>query len=272
LQEALKSANEAREQLKKRVKELDEDLTTVHKELKETEARWRALLDRNELLDQEKVQLSKSNKDLHDENAQLREELEELRGLREHKDQQKEVKRSRRKSMSGGSPPVMSGALPAVESTEDKVRRSSSKRHSIKDTDKKEREREKREREKLELMEKEKETERLRKRFDTRSDDSDTKSNSTTGKTHRTTIVGRRESYVEPLGHPAPRPQVVVPPSPSTRQPYPAYAPPSSYSQYAPPSSRELATRPARPTVYLTDDRSIEDDGYFTHQKRDHRR
>ncbi|KAK0634880.1 hypothetical protein B0T17DRAFT_21213 [Bombardia bombarda] len=237
LQDALTTACEARDKWKKKATELEAALSNARKEVKEHEARWRALSDRNEILDQEKITLSKTIKELNEENAKLKEEN----------------KRARRKST---SPATMSGAIPSESSDEKKVRRSGSKRHISKDPERsekeKERERAEKEKERERERELEKETERLRKRFDSRGDESDAKSSSASTKSLRS----QRGSYIEPLGHGAPRPQPSNAPAPSPR-PYPTYAA-SQYGQSQYPSIREPATtnipRSVHPSVFVYED------------------
>jgi hypothetical protein len=244
------------EELEEKLKEMKE----LRNELEQTKAHMAGLSNENQVLAQENHSLTKANKDLVDQNAQLQETI-------------KELKKSNRKS-SGSSSPSASSATASESSDEKKVRRSSSRRPKESKADKdKEREREKerdkdrevreRERERRKEKEREKErafqdleTERLRKRFDTRGDESDAKSSSTSVKSQR----GRRDSYIEPLGHGAPRPAAPVPPSPSrTYSQYatstaPSYSTAPAYSSIREPFGTTTAPRSLHPTVYVADE------------------
>jgi len=256
LRDALTSETREKQQWMDKANSLDNMLIRAHKELKETQARLRALEGRVEALDDEKSQLSKTNQTLLDENTRLKEDL-------------KDAKRSSRRK-SSNSPPIMSGAIPAEE--DKKPRRTPSKHHNInRESDRIERELEleriaremdkergkKEEREKE--REKEKEMERLRKRFDSRGEESDAKSSNTSTKSKNS----RRGSYVEPLGQAAPRPQVQVAQSPATRQ----YPPSSSYTNgnYTTQSySAGNGSRPVHPQVVVSySDAFPDEDGLY---------
>jgi len=182
----------------------------------------------------------------------------------------------------------MSGANGST--TTEKPKRSGSKHRSSRETGRADREKEReriakdlvKEMERESLREAQRETQRetqrdtqreqremdrLRKRFDARergeeSDATGKSSNST--KSHRS----RRDSYIEPIGQAAPRPQLhghgPVPPSPSTRGGsfYGAYP---QQSQYAP---AVAGTRPGHPSVvvsYANDTYDDEDGTYHAH-------
>lgn len=265
LQLALDQARQERDDWIAKATALEENLTLVHNEFAQHKAHVRAitnekeiLAQEKEILAQEKERLTKSNKELAEENAQLQESA-------------KELKKASRKSSSNSSPSV-STVTPSESSDEKKLRRSSSKRHKESsgraDKEKereKERERELKERERerrkaqekaLERAEKE-ETERLRKRFDARGDESDTKGSSVSAKTQR----NRRDSYIEPLGHGAPRPSVAtVPPSParqyaaySSTATVPAYGSATGYASIREPF-KGATPRPHHPSVYIADE------------------
>lgn len=264
LQHALETTRQERDEWMTKAAALDDSLKQIRNELEQTKARMRALANENELLGQAKDSLSQTNKDLVEQNAQLQETV-------------KELKRANRKSSNGSSPSGSSGTA-SESSDEKKLRRSPSKRRGEKDKERdrererdkdREKERERERRKEKERAEKE-ETERLRKRFDTRADESDAKSSSASAKSQR----GRRDSYIEPLGHGAPRPQVPVPPSPSSRA-YPSYGGTTAAPAY--PSIREpfaggggAAARPMHPAVYVQDEYSgygavVDDDEAYRH-------
>jgi len=254
IRQALDTARKESEKWKTRAEELEADLKEVRNDFEQTKARMRALTNEIEIANQAKDTLAKTNKELAEQNAQLQDTV-------------KELKRANRKS-SGGSSPSGSSAVAFESSDEKKMRRSSSKRRKdpsertekekVRDRER-EREREKerdkeRERERRKEKEKERalqeETERLRKRFDTRGEESDAKSSTTTTKSQRP----RHDNYIEPLGHGAPRPQVAVPPSPSRQYPaYPASTAPTAYSSIREPFAG-TTPRSLHPAVYVSDE------------------
>jgi hypothetical protein len=277
IRQSLETARQESEKWRARADELEKLLKEVRNDCEQTKAHMRALSNELEIANQAKDTLSKTNKELADENAQLQETV-------------KELKKSNRKSSSGSSPSA-SSATASESSDEKKVRRSASKRRKEPSSkENKEKERGDRERERGREKEREKErdrerrkekeraleeTERLRKRFDTTrgGDESDAKSSSTTTKTQRS----RHDSYIEPLGHGAPRPVAPVPPSPSSRQytSYPASTAPTAYSTtpaYASirePFAATPAPRPHHPTVYVPDEYSYnpadDEDAAYVH-------
>jgi hypothetical protein len=273
-QEWMESAREWKEKATK----LDNLLIIAHKELKETQARLRAIEDHADEVDEEKGKLIKQNQSLTEKNQILTDKNQRLEEeIKEFKDAKRS---SRRKS---NSPPSMSGANPAATAeapVEDKKpRRSASRRHSIgRDREQermemeKERERISREmekeRKKEEKLQEKKEMDRLRKRFNSRAGDeeSDANSSKTSSKSSR-----RDGSYIEPMGQPAPRPQVQVPPSPSAARhsqypPYPngGYAPPSD-SRYAPSSVPRVPVVHPQVVVSYSDAFNDEDGLYHAH-------
>lgn len=275
LQEALNSEQAAKKEWMKKAADLDAMLIRAHKDIKETEARMRALEDHVEELTDEKTKLQKTNKELTDENAKLRDELNKDT----KKDKDKRADRTSRKDSS----PLMSGANPLAS---EKPKRSSSK-HRTRESARTEREKDTKDRERIakELakeMEREnerdtrrdtqregqREMDRLRKRFDARErgeeSDATGKSSNSSGKSHR----GRRDSYVEPLGQPAPRPapHSQVPPSPSTRGGFAygsgAYPPQQHYGQ---PSSAPRVVHPQVVVSYSDNSYDDEDGLYHAH-------
>ena len=259
LQHALDATRQERDEWMAKVAGLENDLKLVRNEFEQNKARMRALANENELLGQENERLTKANKELTEENKELTEENADLN------ESAKELKKANRKSSSNSSPSV-STITPSDSSDEKKLRRSSSKKRTKESSGRadkekereKEREREHKERERerrkaLERAEKE-ETERLRKRFDARGEESDAKSSSASTKSQR----NRRDSYIEPLGHGAPRPHVAaVTPAPARQ--YSSYtttttAPPL----HGYPSIREpykgTTPRSHHPSVYIADE------------------
>ncbi|KAK5662872.1 hypothetical protein OQA88_6283 [Cercophora sp. LCS_1] len=222
LEESLANEVAAKEGWMKKATELDSLLLRAHKELKETEARLRALEDHAEELEDDNAKLTKANKDLTEENARLKDDLKDAK--KSSSSSSSSSTSSRRKS---SSPPVMSGAIAADEEKKEKPRRSASKKHGgVKESERAEREKERerihreieREMERERAREKTREMDRLRRRFNKDGgEESDTKSSNTSSKERDRR--NRRDSYVEPLGQPAPRPQV-VPPSPSRHYSY----------------------------------------------------
>jgi myosin heavy subunit len=272
IRRALESSRQECDEAKTRARELERTLKKVTTELEEAKARMRALSNENENLVEEKKSLTKSNKELADQNAQLEETIKELnKENKELSKENKDLKKANRKSTSGSSPSGSSGNA-SESSDEKKLHRSSSKRRkepSGRTEKEKERDREReKEKEKDRARERRKEEkaaqeeqdrlDRLRQRFDTRGEESDAKSSNTSTRSQR----NRSDSYIEPLGHPAPRPQVSVtgPLSPPIRQ-YPSYAPATtpaysttqSYQSIREPYSA-TTPRPHHPAVYVAAD------------------
>jgi hypothetical protein len=250
IRQALDDAHQETAKWKAKAEDLEEKLKEIRNECELTKAQSRALTNEAQVLGQEKDALTKANKDLTEHNAELLDTI-------------KDLKKANRKS-SGAASPSTSSATASESSDEKKVRRSSSRRpkeSSARPEKEKERGRERDKERDKELRRKEKdralleETERLRKRFDSRGDESDAKSSNTSAKSQR----NRRDSYIEPLGHGAPRPQAPVPPSPSrTYSSYPATSAPAYSTAPAYPSIREpftaSAPRALHPTVYVMAD------------------
>lgn len=208
LREALGAAHESRDRWKDKAHELGADLTKTRKEMKEIEARWTALVDRNEVIEGEKKKLFVDKKALAEENNSLRDQIADLQQALEKTEKalEKAEKRNKRQQQQSQSEqaPVMSSATPTESS---KVRRSPSKRDKASDAE-----------------QAQKDKARLSRRFE-RSDESDGNSTST-AKSHRS----RRASYVEPMGPPAARPVIAQGPASPTRQ----YSNYTTSSQYPP--------------------------------------
>jgi len=274
IRQSLDTARQESEKWRSRAEELERELKEVRNDFEQNKAHLRALTNEIEIANQAKDTLTKTNKELVEQNAQLQETV-------------KDLKKANRKS-SAGSSPSGSSATASESSDEKKMRRSSSKRRKDpservekeKGRDReRERDREKdRDKERERRKEKEKEqrafleeTERLRKRFDTRGEESDAKSSTTATKSQRP----RHDNYIEPLGHGAPRPQVPVPPSPSRQYPaYPASTAPTTYSSTpAYPSIREpfagTTPRSLHPAVYVSEEYNYnaadDDDAAYAH-------
>ncbi|KAK3343861.1 hypothetical protein B0T25DRAFT_521926 [Lasiosphaeria hispida] len=256
LEQALAREGDVKEKYKKKAEDLTNALNNAHKVKQETEANRSALTDRVELLEQEKASLAKANKALNEENGKLKGKVEELT------DELKDLKKSaRRKSI---SPPVVvvSGAMSGDGVEDKKPRRSNStKRHSIKDSDKaaERAEREKRHLDRDAERERAKENERLRKRFEnSRAEESDANSSNNSKKS----IRSRRDSYIEPLGQSLPRPQnTMPPPSPGARQQF-SYAVP--YQQpYQSTRESTAAPRVGHPSVMVYSDTFDDEDGNY---------
>ncbi|KAK4184724.1 hypothetical protein QBC35DRAFT_477002 [Podospora australis] len=256
LQRALQEARTQRDEFAKKITELENQVRQTRGELEQTKAHIRAVQDKNELLVNEKETLVKENKDLSDKNTELQEQLD---------DSAKELKKANRKSTN--SPTVTIVTSTSSESSDDKkLRRSSSKRRPEKEKERdaeREKERRDKERRKEKQREKEKEKERekdeeeierLRRRFEGRAgDESDAKSSIASSKTIRSS---RRDSYIEPMGHSAPRPQqAVVPPSPARHHSYTTsngYPPSSGYPSIREPAAYAPgAPRSVHPQVYV---------------------
>lgn len=265
LQDALKNACRAREDWKIKAYELDNDLkaerqesntlrhdlnaerqenntlrqeiSTVRKDQKETEARCSALDERNQLVESQLKKTLEEFARFKEEYARLKEENERL---------QKKCKRL-------SDSPTMSGAIPIADAPEKvniKIRRSNSRS--------------------AKASEAEQDKARLSRRFE-RSDESDSRSDSTTKERRR-----RRESYVEPLGPPMPRPGAQVPPSPTRH--YPTYTTAPAYQpQYtnirepvvsSVPRSVHQSPPAVHPSVLVYDESPFhpdEDGSYFPH-------
>ncbi|KAL2128781.1 hypothetical protein VTI74DRAFT_8671 [Chaetomium olivicolor] len=280
IRRALEKSQRDAQEYKTKALKLQENLKEIRTDLETTKARERALHNENEILAQEKESLAQANKELAEQIAQLEETI-------------KELKKTHRKS-SGGSASSTSSAT-AVESSDEKAekkKRSSSKRRSEKEKEKererergrdreskdRERERERR-REKERVQEERAQEERLRKRFDTRTgEESDAPSSNTSSRPHRS----RHDSYIEPLGHSAPRPQAPVPPSPARQ--YSAYPATSTAAYSTTPAYQSIrepfsgtTPRSLHPTVYVADEYNgygvaEEEDTYRAHRTPRHQR
>jgi hypothetical protein len=226
LREALHNACAERDEWKAKAHELGDDLANKRKDYSELDGRWRAIVERNEIIEQEKKKLHSEKKALQEDKKNLQEENAQLKTL---------VERLERKlNRLSGSPP--SSSIPVQENPDKanaKVRRSSS--------------RSTRERALSEAEQAEKDKARLSKRFE-RSDESSDGRSDGTGKTERRR---RRESttYIEPMGPPAARPTAPVPPSPTRHyQSYttsPTYAP--QYTDIRP-AAMSSVPRSAKPS------------------------
>jgi hypothetical protein len=263
IRQALESARLEVDTWRTKCEEAEQNLKETRNDSEQEKAHTRALTNEISVLSEERDKLAKVNKELAEQVAQLQDTVKELK------------KASRKTSSPSGSSATASESSdekekkrrssskrPSKESTKDKERgREREKERENKERDKEQREKEReRERERERRKEKE-ETERLRKRFDSRGDESDAKSSNTSTKSN--TARGRRDttSYIEPLGHGAPRPAAPpVPPSPSTRQypAYPATGAPAYSTAPAYASIREpfsaTAPRSLHPTVYVADE------------------
>ncbi|KAJ4306719.1 hypothetical protein N0V88_000085 [Collariella sp. IMI 366227] len=254
---ALEASQQDAKQWKGMVHELQESLKKLRTELETTKAHLRGrdtekeefehaierLKQKNEILKQKNETLQDKNETLTDTNNELVEQIAQL------EDKVKELKKTNRKS-SGNSTSSTSSAT-AVESADEKTekkKRSASKRRPEKEKERgrekesKERERERR-KEKERIQEERAQEERLRNRFNGRAgEESDALSSNSSGRPHR----GPRETYIEPLGHSAPRPQAPAPPAPARQ--YPTY-----HQSHREPFA-STAPRAHHPTVYVADD------------------
>lgn len=257
LQRALQEARTQRDEFAKKITELENQVRQTRGELEQTKAHIRAVQDKNELLVHEKETLVKDNKELTDRNTELQEQLDESA---------KELKKANRKSSNSPTVTIVTSSNSSESSEEKKVRRSSSKRRPEKEKerdtehDKERRDKDQRRKEKQREKEKEKEREkeeeemhRLRRRFDNRAgEESDAKSSVASSKTIR---GSRRDSYIEPMGHSAPRPQQTVPPSPARHHSYTTtngYTPAAAYPNIREPAAYAPgAPRSVHPQVYV---------------------
>ena len=270
LQDQLDAEIAAKKEWMKKAQELNEIIIQSNKDLKETEARMRALDDHVQQLTDAKTQLEKANKELAEENSRLRDDFVKDNA------KDKDKRASRRKSE---SPPLMSGANPA---TVEKPKRSASKHRSSREASgraDREKERERIAKDPAKEMERDvqresqrpsqrediREMDRLRRRFDARErgEESDaTGKSSISTKSHRS----RRDSYVEPLGQAAPRPQIhshgPLPPSPSARQYNYGSGPYPPQPQYPQPGTTPRAAHP-QVVVSYSDASYDEEDGLY---------
>ncbi|OAA55807.1 hypothetical protein SPI_08014 [Niveomyces insectorum RCEF 264] len=79
LQEAYRNVLAAKDRYKDRARELQADLDESRKQQSEGEAKWRAVVDRNEQLEDENKRLAKENKALLESNENLQDEVISLR-------------------------------------------------------------------------------------------------------------------------------------------------------------------------------------------------
>ncbi|KAK4163032.1 hypothetical protein QBC43DRAFT_290283 [Cladorrhinum sp. PSN259] len=286
LQRALETTRAQRDDFAKKVAELEAALRQVRNEFEQTKAHMRAVTENNELLTHEKDTLTQKNKELAEENIELKEKLDDTVG---------QLKKANRKSTSQPTVTIVAGSSASnSDSSEDKkVRRSSSKRRPEKEKERdaereKEKEKERREKERKKERHHAKETrekephirdrekpeddiDRLRNRFVSRAgEESDAKSSTVVSSRTRTS---RRDSYIEPMGNPAPRPQP-TPSSSSTRHHSytgnSTYAPSAGYASIREPSNYAANTpRSAHPQVYVASEYTgypeEEETGYHGH-------
>ncbi|TPX17135.1 uncharacterized protein E0L32_003253 [Thyridium curvatum] len=232
LQEAYRSVYKNKEHWKKKAKQSDEEIAELRKALKEREASWRGVVDRNEQLEDEKKKILKDKKsaveksnverqraeeekeNLEDENKALQDEVALL------KRQLKEARRASSPTTSGGS----------GGETTTKLHRSSSRR----DSDKKQKE-------------------RLKERFESKSSTSEATSDATSlsSKAPSSSTRARRKSYVEPFG-----------PSSPTRAQYATYTTTpiaSPLYAYAQEPTFSSVPRTERPTISVTTEQAVPD-------------
>ncbi|KAL2116424.1 hypothetical protein VTJ04DRAFT_8592 [Mycothermus thermophilus] len=296
IRQALDEAREEAEKYKLKAEDLEGKLKELRNELEQAKAHMRALNNQNQVLTSERDSLLKSNKELADQNAELQDTVKELK-----KANRKSTAGSGSSTVNGNPTPSGTSSSDSSDEREreKKVRRSSSRKpakESSSKADKEEKRGREREREREKEREKDRdakdrekdrdrdarrkekelarererelalqETERLRKRFDaSRADDSDARSSQTS----KTGQRARRDttSYIEPLGHGAPRPQPTGVVSPTSAHAYPAYpttAPAVGYPPAAPgyTSIREpMGTRASlhassvHPAVFVADE------------------
>ncbi|KAK4140774.1 uncharacterized protein C8A04DRAFT_14617 [Dichotomopilus funicola] len=255
IRQALDSARKEAKQYRGLYDESKANVESLRKEAESAKAHARALENELENKDNTIDTLTRTNKDLIEEN---KEHDEAIRLLQESL---KEATDFSRKG-SGGSSPSESSATAAESADEKKVRRSASKRRkdSAEKADRekekekergrdrgpkeKERDRERRkEKERAAAQVAQEETERLRKRFNARDDEIDAKSNGTSK-----SLRARHDStYVESLGPSLPRPSAQgAAPSPSRQYAQTAYAKTQTYPSYPAPSVRS-----GHPTVFV---------------------
>jgi regulator of replication initiation timing len=213
LQEALHSALHERDEWKAKVHDVEAELKEVRKKHKELEASWRATTDRNELLVSETRELSKAKKAVMDENMTLHVENEQLR--KELERMEKKMKRM------PDAPPPRSPTKEHPDKANAKVLRSSSRAP--------------RDRQPAEEEPAEKAKARLAKRFGGSDGGSDGRADDRSEGSGKSERRNRRQSYVEPMGPPAPRPGVSIPPSPTRHRNYDGYTATSPYvASYTP--------------------------------------
>lgn len=285
LQRALEATQRQRDESFKKVAELETALRQARNEFEQAKAHMRAVTENNENLIHEKDVLSQKNKDLVDENARLQEKLDETIT---------QLKKANRKSTSPPTVTIVANSSSASDSSEDKkVRRSPSKKRPEKEKERdaerekeKEKERREKERKKEKAQAKEREREqphrerekpeddidRLRKRFDSRAgEESDAKSSTIISSRTRTS---RRDSYIEPMGNAAPRPQPTPTGSTSRHHSYTTngtYPPTTAYASIREPSTYTANTpRSVHPQVYIPNEFpgypvEDEDPGYHGH-------
>jgi regulator of replication initiation timing len=255
LQEALHSALHERDEWKAKAHDAEAELKEVRKKHKELEASWRATTDRNKLLVSETKELSKDKKAVMDENLTLVVEVKQLR--KELEGMEKKLKRI------SDAPAPRSPTKQHPDTADAKVRRSHSRAP--------------RDRQLTEDEQADKAKARLAKRFGSSDGSNDGRADDRSEGSGKPERRNRRQSYVESLGPPAPRPGVSMPPSPTRHRNYEGYTATSPYLVAYTPTHEPLM--PPVPRSYPQPYQQApmppygaanESGGYFPHQLPSH--
>ena len=230
LQDAYRALYDEKDRYKAKARQLDEEASSARKNLKEAEARFRGLVDRNEQLEEERKTFGRQLDEKQDVIERLQRKLEDF-----------ELERSERKR-SSRSPPTAGGA----NADPPKPKRSTSKRES---RDAKESKDDKR---------------RLGKRFEVRDGDASESTSSS-----KATRSSHRSSYIEPFG-PKPSNPMPPREGPPVQQyqtytQSPDYQP--TFAKMGQPSVSSVprtAPRPVHPSVHVqTTTGYYEEDGQY---------
>ncbi|KAJ9149854.1 hypothetical protein NKR23_g4012 [Pleurostoma richardsiae] len=191
LQEALAATVNDLDRYKVKARQLDAELITARKELRETEANWRGLFDENEVLKADEKKLRKANREFKDENNNLASELalahDEIKRLKRELDRAYSPRMYQEQH--DAARPEMTPAVPPE--TSKPHRRNSTRDKSAS------------------------EKKRLSERFERGSTTEGSESSGSQPKPRK-----RRDSYVEPWGPGAAGPKVHMPQSPPANRHY----------------------------------------------------
>ncbi|RKU46982.1 hypothetical protein DL546_007341 [Coniochaeta pulveracea] len=207
LQEALHSALHERDEWKAKAHDAEAELKEMRKKYKELEASWSATTERNKLLVSENKELARQKKGVLDENMTLHVENGQLR-----KDLEGLEKKTKRLSE---APTPRSPTKEHPDASSGKVRLSHSRAP--------------RDRQITDDEPAEKAKARLAKRFGGSEASSDSRADDRSEGSGKSERRNRRQSYVEPMGPPAARPGVSMPPSPIRHRNHEGYTATSPY-------------------------------------------
>jgi len=239
LQEAYRNIYESKEDYKRKAKKLDQENIEERKLRKETEAKWRGVVNQNEQLEEDKKALLKEKRDLQKQNDGQLHEIEELRLQLAEANAQ--IEKLRRKAAT--TPPA----------EDPKLSRRRSKRGETAEEEK----------------------ERLSKRFQVKEGDKSSDTNASGSSSSSRPSRSGRDSYIEPFGPKSSSTRPAAPPpraAPAATAQYATYTESThrtpTYAKTHEPTYSSVP-RSAHPSVYVEEDISYitptEDGLYHPH-------